>query len=79
MIRGQEGQQVQEVPANLYDDGHELVAVLRANATHGNGILTVALPKSDQTRPSAVRLRKDAGSRHHQEQGHAGREVQAES
>jgi len=28
MMRAQEGQQVQEVPANLYDDGHELVAVL---------------------------------------------------
>lgn len=48
----------------------------RANATHGNGILTGALPKSDQPRPGVIRLRKDAGSRHHQEQGHAGREAQ---
>jgi len=47
----------------------------RANATLGNGILTVALPKSDQPRPGVVRLRKDAGSRHDQEQGHAGREA----
>jgi HSP20 family protein len=134
MIRAEAGQQVQEVPVNFYDDGHELVAILpmpgltaddieievtdhelavrarlrgprqeersylmhewrygpfarrlslpcpvdaaRANATHGNGILTVALPKSDQPRPGVVRLRKDAGSHHDQEQGHAGREVQ---
>jgi HSP20 family protein len=134
MMRAQNGPQIQEVPANLYEDGHELVAVLPipgvtadeieievsdhelviqarlrgprqeerhylmhewrygqvarrlslpypvdatlANATHGNGILTVALPKSSQPRPGVVRLRKNAGSRHDQEQGHAGREAQ---
>ncbi len=133
-MRVQNGQQVQEVPANLYEDGHELVAVLPipgvtadeieievsdhelvvqarlrgprqeerhylmhewryghfgrrlslpypvdaalANATYGNGILAVALPKSSQPRSGVVRLRKNAGSRHDQEQGHAGREVQ---
>jgi HSP20 family protein len=122
------------VPVNLYDDGHELVAVVpmpgltadeieirvtdhdlniegrlrgprqearqylmhewrygpfsrrvplpfavdaeRANATHGNGVVTVALPKSDQPRPGVIRLRKDTGSHHDQEQRHAGREAQ---
>jgi HSP20 family protein len=133
MIRTQEDQPAQELPVNLYDDGHELVAVVpmpgltpseieievteqelvirgqlrgpgqearqyllhewrygpftrtvslpfavdaeRANATHGNGILTVALPKADQLQTGVIRLLEDARP-HHSFQGHAGREVE---
>jgi HSP20 family protein len=134
MLKMQAGQETQELPVNLYDDGHELVVVVpmpgltpdeievevgdhelsiqgqlrgprqdersyllhewrygpftrrldlpfavdatKANATHGNGILTVALPKSDQPRPGVIRLYKGAGSHHDQEQRHAGREAE---
>lgn len=129
----QEGHAAQEVPVNLYDDGHELVALLplpgatpdeieievtdqqlvvgarlrgarqeereyllhewrygsfrravtlpfpvdatRANATHGNGVLAVALPKSEQVRTGVIRLRDEGGARH-RVQGHAGRDAQ---
>ena len=134
MTQGQEGPLVQQAPVNLYDDGHELVAVLPmpgldadnieirvteqdlvvegqmrgprqeerqyllhewhygpfsrtvslpfavdatlANATFGNGVLTVALPKAAQLRTGVIRLREDSGSHHDGVQGHAGREVQ---
>jgi HSP20 family molecular chaperone IbpA len=38
LIHSQEGQQVQEVPANVYDDGHELVAVLPIPGLTGDEI-----------------------------------------
>jgi hypothetical protein len=53
LIHRQEGQQVQEVPANLYDDGHELVAVLPLpglTADERSG-----LPPSGGARKSAAR------------------------
>jgi len=51
----------------------EPVDATRANATHGNGVLLVALPKADRTRPGTIHLARDAGSHHDQYQGHAGR------
>ena len=133
MFRMQEGQSAQDIPVNLYDDGHELVAVVplpgvtpdeieievteqelviraqlrgprqeereyllhewqygsfrravplpfpvdaaRANAAHGNGVLAVMLPTSDQVRPGTIRLRAEAGTQH-TVQGHAGREIE---
>lgn len=133
MIRADERAGTQVLPINLYDDGHELVAVVpvpgllpediairvtdhelvieaqlrgprqeerqylvhewhygpfrrsvslpfavdasRANATHGNGVLTIALPRSDRPRPGEIRLRRDQGSHHDQERRHMGRDA----
>ena len=130
MDRTQKGPRAQGIPLNLYDDGHELVAVVpmpgltpadieirvtedelviegrlrgpgqetrqylvhewhygpfrravalpfpvdaeRANASHGNGILTVALPKTDRVRTGVVRFVEDTATGH-KAQGHAGR------
>lgn len=47
----------------------------RANATHGNGILTVALPEADWVRTGVVRLTEITATGH-RVQGHAGREAE---
>ncbi|MFN0070756.1 MAG: Hsp20/alpha crystallin family protein [Chloroflexota bacterium] len=125
---GHEG--VQVIPANVYDDGHEIVIVMpltgitsdeitvrvsdgelqviagirgprqvtreyplhewsygpyqrrieligsvdggAANATHRNGVLTVALPKASRTTSATIHLERDTGSRHDQCRGHRG-------
>lgn len=51
------------------------VDAILANATHGNGVLTVALPRSSQPRPGVIRLEKEGGSHHDQRQGHVGCEL----
>lgn len=133
MDRTQERPPAQGILLNLYDDGHELVAVVpmpgltpaeieirvtedelviagrlrgpgqetrqylvhewhygpfrravslpfpvdaeRANATHGNGILTVALPKAGRVRTGVIRL-TEVTATGHRAQGHAGREAE---
>ena len=42
-----------------------------ANVTYGNGVLTVALPISDQTRPARLTLERVAPT-HGERKGHAG-------
>lgn len=42
------------------------------NITYNNGVLTVSMPKGDQTTPREIRVKK-VGSAHGQTRGHSGR------
>jgi HSP20 family protein len=133
MDSSRDGVPTREMPLNLYENGHELVAVVpmpgltpaeievrvtedalviegrlrgpgqesrqylihewrygpysrsvslpfpvdaeRANVTHGNGVLAVALPKAERNRPGVVRLAESTATGH-KAQGHAGREAE---